>query len=301
MSAHRRLVHQRVPGARSTWPASTSTTRSPADARPGPRSRRSRSSCGRSRTTASATACCATWTPRPPRCWRSADSRRSSFNYLGRTGGESGDCRSAGCPAPTRRDRRRLRRRHGALSLDINAVAHRCRTARSPGPTPTQGARRGRGARVGRAVGAGPGRAGHPRRIRRRGWPDTRRTSPLVTVDQRADRTAGSTRFPGLTDVWPLSPLQSGLLFHAQLRRRHRRRLHRADRAAPARRGGRRPGCAAPRRRCWTGTRTCASAFVDDRRRARGWSCSIAPSCRGATSISPDRRRRASERANSTG
>ncbi|MEV0033824.1 amino acid adenylation domain-containing protein [Nocardia sp. NPDC050793] len=39
---------------------------------------------------------------------------------------------------------------------------------------------------------------------------------PLVAVDQR-QLDAWATRYPAITDVWPLAPLQHGLLFHAQL------------------------------------------------------------------------------------
>ncbi|WP_051854800.1 non-ribosomal peptide synthetase [Streptomyces sp. NRRL B-1347] len=41
---------------------------------------------------------------------------------------------------------------------------------------------------------------------------------PLVTVGQ-ADIDAWRERYPGLTDVWPLSPLQKGLLFHSTMAR----------------------------------------------------------------------------------
>ncbi|MCP2289083.1 non-ribosomal peptide synthetase [Nocardia amikacinitolerans] len=39
---------------------------------------------------------------------------------------------------------------------------------------------------------------------------------PLVSVGQR-QLDAWATRYPAMTDVWPLAPLQHGLLFHAQL------------------------------------------------------------------------------------
>ena len=252
LAAHRRLVHDDLPGApRSGGHRPRRRVRR----RPGrraPRSRRSRNSCWRSRTTASATACCATSTPRRRPSSRALPGRRSASTTWAGCGGAVRATPTVGwMPVDGRGPRRRPARRTcpWRRSLDINADhrtpgrrpalrRHVVVPARACSP-PTEVGELARpvGRRADRA------RPSTPRVPARGGL--TPSDLDLVDLDQDAIERL-ERRFPALTDVWPLSPLQSGLLFHAQLADDIGRRLPRAAGARPARR--RRPAPAAPGR-----------------------------------------------------
>ncbi|MDX3232393.1 amino acid adenylation domain-containing protein [Streptomyces sp. ME19-01-6] len=71
-------------------------------------------------------------------------------------------------------------------------------------------------ARLAEAVNGGGGAAGHAPGTRPRAGAPRPTDAPLVPVGSR-ELEAWRGRYPGLADVWPLAPLQEGLLFHAML------------------------------------------------------------------------------------
>ena len=123
---HGRLVHDAVPGPRSTRRDRPGRSPRAAAPTPGARSSASRSSCAPCPTAAWATGCCATSTRRRARARRSHRRRSSLFNYLGRfavAGRHAVDGRARRAAARRRRDprdadgpraRRRRRVRDGA-------------------------------------------------------------------------------------------------------------------------------------------------------------------------------------------
>lgn len=95
-------------------------------------------------------------------------------------------------------------------------------------------------------------------------------------------------RYPNLSEVWPLSPTQSGIHFHSTLDPT-RRTTTPSSRRSDCRDASTAPGCAAPHRHWSTVTTSCAPVSWRPRgARVRSWSRTPrSPSARSTSPIAP--------------
>ena len=205
--AHGRLVHHPLPGAASTLPPAAG----PAGGAQGGQGAAARGA----RAAGSATACCATWRRRPARAWPRCPRRRSA---------------STTSASSIRRWRRGALFAFGAEAAaapagePARAARHLLRGQRAGARRPAAGRldlqRRPPSRRHGRAA----GRSGFLAELRGADRPLPRRPEaggytpsdfPLAGLDQAALDRAASADDRGVEDLYPLTPLQQGMLFHS--------------------------------------------------------------------------------------